>query len=213
MMVTPRVEDQLQLAATATAVGCARIFVGATLTRWGVTGVLDGALLVCSELVTNAVKATGITKPNPSWGELTSLRLLTVRLVGLAGSVVIEVGDSSLREPAVRQAVPEDEGGRGLGIVEHLAVRWGCYPCRSGNVVWAELPARPQAKAAGREGPDARTLERVRDGLRGLLRGGPAGLRYRPEPGRGPRGPVAHVGPPSIMTSPVRTPGGSLRAE
>ena len=84
-------EDQLQLAATATAVSCARVFVQATLPRWGASRTLDDALLVTSELVTNAVKATGITEPNPVWSQLASLSLLTVRLIGLDASVLTEV--------------------------------------------------------------------------------------------------------------------------
>jgi hypothetical protein len=119
-----RVEDQLQLAATATAVSCARVF----------------------------VRATGITEPNPVWSRLASLSLLTVRLVGLDASVVIEVWDASLEQPVIRHASADDKDGRGLRIVERLSSRWGSYPYRGGKVVWAELAAYPREEAAERGG-------------------------------------------------------------
>jgi anti-sigma regulatory factor (Ser/Thr protein kinase) len=162
-----RVEDQLQLAATATAVSCARVFVRATLPRWGASRILDDAVLVTSELVTNAVRATGITEPNPVWSRLASLSLLTVRLVGLDASVVVEVWDASLEQPVIRHASADDRDGRGLRIVERLSSRWGSYPYRGGKVVWAELAAYPREEAE-RGGLDSQTLTRVREGLQRL---------------------------------------------
>jgi anti-sigma regulatory factor (Ser/Thr protein kinase) len=180
-----RLRDHLNLAAVATAPGCSRMFARATLTRWGAVDVVDDAMLVVSELVTNAVNATGVSGPL-NWAELPPLSLLTVRLVALDGSVVIEVWDSSPKEPVARTPAPDDEHGRGLHLVGHLARRWGFYPHRGGKVVWAELPLRPpgpgglpkrrgpasssspSAGAAGRRSLDPQIFRRLIDGLREL---------------------------------------------
>lgn len=72
-MSRPRFVDQLDLAALPTAVSCSRVFTKLTLTKWGATSIVDDAPLVVSELVTNAVRATGITDPHPRWGALGEL--------------------------------------------------------------------------------------------------------------------------------------------
>lgn len=185
-MATVRVQDQLTLAALLTAVGCSRMFAKLTLTKWGAERILDDALLVVSELVTNAVKATGITDPEPRWSELKKLNLISVRIVGLEDSIVFEVWDASPEEPTVKTAELDDEGGRGLDLVEHLVKRWGSYPSRGGKVVWAELPVHPATNGglprrrrsprsttqpAGEEEPpipDPALLERVLVGLQAL---------------------------------------------
>lgn len=60
-----RCEDRLQLAAVASAAGCARTFTRLTLARWGASDFVEDALLIVSELVTNAVNASAITEPEP----------------------------------------------------------------------------------------------------------------------------------------------------
>ena len=54
-----------------------------------------------------------------------------------------EVWDSVPRVPAARQAGPDEEGGRGLALVEALSDRWGwtTVPGWPGKVAWAELRA------------------------------------------------------------------------
>jgi len=51
----------------------------------------------------------------------------------------IEVADSDLRLPRLRVADVDDEGGRGLYLVDALADRWGTRPLDEGKVVWFEL--------------------------------------------------------------------------
>jgi hypothetical protein len=116
--------DQLDLAAVVAAISCSRHFVRVTLTKWGAAHVLDDALLVATDLVINAVQATGIIEPDPRWGDLESPALLRVRLIGLDASVIIEVCDVSPEEPRVTAASPDDERGHGLAIVRHLARSW-----------------------------------------------------------------------------------------
>ncbi|MFJ2213485.1 ATP-binding protein [Streptomyces sp. NPDC101062] len=178
--------DQLDLAATLTAVNASRNFIVITLTKWGAGRIVDDAKLVVSELVTNAVKATGVTDPNPKWAALSKLNLINVRLVGLEASIVIEVWDCESKEPVPTDAADDDENGRGLALIDALALKWGTYPSRGGKVVWAELPVHPvtpkglpqrrksppstprPAGGEGRPPPDRALLQRVIVGLERL---------------------------------------------
>jgi serine phosphatase RsbU (regulator of sigma subunit)/PAS domain-containing protein len=60
-------------------------------------------------------------------------------------SVWVEVFDSDLRLPRIRLAGENDEGGRGLYLVDQLASRWGSRPTEDGKAVWFEMPIKPQA--------------------------------------------------------------------
>jgi serine phosphatase RsbU (regulator of sigma subunit)/PAS domain-containing protein len=60
-------------------------------------------------------------------------------------SVWVEVFDSDLRLPRIRMAGENDEGGRGLYLVDQLASRWGSRPTEDGKAVWFEMPIKPQA--------------------------------------------------------------------
>lgn len=90
---------------------------------------LDDALLLMSELVTNAIRHGD--------GEV------TVRLWPRPDSVRIEVTDASPRYPVATDSSVEAESGRGLHIVEALASRWGTTPAKapSGKTVWVEIDA------------------------------------------------------------------------
>ena len=57
----------------------------------------------------------------------------------------IEVGDLSDRVPCRREPGPEDEGGRGLALLDAMAAAWGVEPSRSGKTVWYELPLTTRA--------------------------------------------------------------------
>ncbi|MFC8852950.1 ATP-binding protein [Streptomyces sp. NPDC057144] len=134
--------SHIRLAATATAVSCSRIFAAHTLRQWDAPHLVDNAELVISELVTNAVKATGVMTPEPTWAQLEDVRLLHVALYGHGHSVTIQVWDSSEEPPVQAKAGAEEwaEGGRGLFIVEALALHVGhFFPKTGGKVVWAEL--------------------------------------------------------------------------
>lgn len=90
---------------------------------------LDDVVLVLAELASNAVThgyASG--------------RHLLVRVRVDDGAVRLEVSDPSPIQPAVTQAQADDEGRRGLVIVEALASRWGVRPRPVvGKTVWAEF--------------------------------------------------------------------------
>ena len=103
----------------------------------------DPAELIVSELVTNSVQATADKDGRPRYGE-TGLPVVHLRLASDHARVLIEVWDSVPRAPAARRAGPDEEGGRGLALVEALSDHWGwtTMPDWSGKAVWAEL--RPQ---------------------------------------------------------------------
>lgn len=126
-------------------VAVARRRITADLSAAGVfeTAIGDAAL-VMSELLSNA-----ILHARPLHG-----RWLQVAWLMDAGSIEIAVSDGGgptrpHAEPASLSAI----GGRGLGIVDHLANRWGVRAESPGTTVWAVLSAPcPQraGHAAGR---------------------------------------------------------------
>ena len=138
--VRPQLTSGLTLAAVPTAAGVARSFVRQRLSHWGLNRLINDAELVLSELVTNAVNATGTTNPRPRWSELHNLALITVRLVITADSLVIEVWDRDPSPPVLKQPEQVDQAGRGLLIVGALCRRWHYfYPESGGKAVWGEL--------------------------------------------------------------------------
>ncbi|MFF6910961.1 SpoIIE family protein phosphatase [Streptomyces sp. NPDC012466] len=108
------------------AVGHARRFARRALRSWGVTVDQDAALLVVSELVTNALVHTD--------GQVRmDLTLVNDRLR-------IAVADASPRSPVRPTSIGwEATGGRGILLVEALTATWGTLPVSGGKQVWAEL--------------------------------------------------------------------------
>ncbi|MER8092435.1 SpoIIE family protein phosphatase [Streptomyces goshikiensis] len=105
----------------------ARRFTARTLRSWGVVEELDAALLVVSELVTNAIAHTQ--------GEV------GMDLTLSADRLRIAVNDVSPRSPVKPSWVSwESTGGRGLLIVEATTAAWGSVPLSGGKQVWAEIP-------------------------------------------------------------------------
>jgi anti-anti-sigma factor len=143
--------DELGLAPTPTAAATARRFVRETLQHWRLAppdGELsEQAQLLADELVTNAVVHAQ-----------TDLRL---RLEVGGELLHIAVRDFDHRLPRPLPDDPQAEGGRGLRLLEWVAVTWGAqHHPGGGKVVWCTLrtswvgPSRP---AAG--GPSLPILE------------------------------------------------------
>ncbi|KUN90920.1 PAS domain S-box protein [Streptomyces resistomycificus] len=131
-------------------VASARAFVRDTLQGWGYADIVDDAVVLTSELVTNAVVHAG-----------TSADVLCLRS---DDGVRIEVGDHypereiPLQGQAVNMGSPDREGGRGLQLCAALAGHWGVDYTPTQKLVWFQLalPGRPVgARAAGPALPSA----------------------------------------------------------
>src|ERR1700722_5927521 len=59
-----------------------------------------------------------------------------------AESVWVEVFDYDLRLPRIRMAGENDEGGRGLYLVDQLGDRWGARPTGEGKAGWFQMAIR-----------------------------------------------------------------------
>ena len=105
-------------------VGRARRFTRATLDAWGLPSLCEYAELLVSELVSNALLHAGTP---------TQLRLFRDRMLTL------EVADADSHAPSLRRVAEDEEGGRGMHLVNELAHRWGSRTTRHGKVVWLEL--------------------------------------------------------------------------
>jgi anti-sigma regulatory factor (Ser/Thr protein kinase) len=140
-------------------VGTARRVLRDVLAAWGLPGdALDDAVLVTSELVTNAlVHAAG--------------ERIVCRLRDAGDRVRVEVEDQNRGQarPVPRRPGPGDQNGRGLFLVDVLSVDWGVtvVPGRTARVVWAELAAtgaRPGAAGPAPAAPHRRTVPHSSEG-------------------------------------------------
>jgi anti-sigma regulatory factor (Ser/Thr protein kinase) len=118
-------EATIRLSPHPTSARAAREFVAGTLLRWGRRDQTEAAVLLTSELVTNAIihARTQVA--------------VTIRLADEALRVVVL--DESKEHPSRRSGNDELGGGRGLKLVEALAASWGVSPEGSGKAVWFEL--------------------------------------------------------------------------
>ena len=115
------------------------------LAEWGLSDLADTAEQVVSELVTNAITASG-QLIGSRFGGRWSAGVPPVRLWLLSdySTVLVEVWDGSDRMPEPKYLDPEGEHGRGLWLVEALSEDWGAFrPAHaSGKVTWAAV-AKP----------------------------------------------------------------------
>ncbi|MET7932724.1 ATP-binding protein [Streptomyces sp. NPDC005322] len=129
-VVAPPRRDVFRLPALSTSVAEARRHVVFRLRSWGVgQDTRDSAELVVSELFTNAVRHTSSEEVR------CSLQLLGARLR-------LEVADQGCTRtvPQARAVSADQEGGRGLMLVEALSEAWGVRPeGGTGRAVWAYL--------------------------------------------------------------------------
>ena len=121
------------------AVGQARHQLAAALDGWGLADFAEGAALVLSELMTNALRHV---RP-------TEVLVIETRFVPMDGGVRIEVYDAGADRPELRKAAVDEEGGRGLALVDALTGgRWGVRgSADGGKAVWAFIGpgAKPTA--------------------------------------------------------------------
>jgi anti-sigma regulatory factor (Ser/Thr protein kinase) len=135
--------------------GAARIVVAERLRDRVAASVLESALLVVSELVTNSVRHGGASEAG-----------VVVR-VGLTEALVrVEVEDRG-RAGAVAPRSPDLEGGGGfgLGVVQALSERWGLERIAAGGTrVWAQLARAPLSAPASAETSGASGARSSRNG-------------------------------------------------
>ena len=139
-----------------------------TFVRWGMDAdQVDLGCLLVSEVVTNVVlHASAAPSPRHEFALGSGLAALhdslddwddspypedfggavgqefVLRIRKGEESIWVEVFDSDLRLPRIRVAGENDEGGRGLYLVDQLAARWGSRPTEDGKAVWFELPIK-----------------------------------------------------------------------
>ena len=90
----------------------------------------DDAVLVVSELLTNAIVHAG------------SAPTLTMRISH--DHIRVEVSDESAAAPRISARVDAD-GGFGLRVVDVASRAWGWLPTPSGKIVWSEIIARQRS--------------------------------------------------------------------
>jgi len=100
--------------------------------EWGLPDLTDTAELLASELVTNAVLASGRLKP----ADRAAIPVVRLWLVSDQISMVIHVWDASSELPTRKDIGLDEEGGRGLMLVDTLGKDWGAYREAQGKVVW-----------------------------------------------------------------------------
>ncbi|TQJ90430.1 SpoIIE family protein phosphatase [Streptomyces sp. SLBN-31] len=126
-------------------VATARSFVRDTLQGWGFADIVDDAVVLTSELVTNAVVHAG-----------TSADVLCLRT---DEGVRIEVADRypereiPLQGSPVNMGSPDREGGRGLQLCAALAGRWGVDYTPTHKQVWFQLALPERAVGTRAAGP------------------------------------------------------------
>lgn len=120
---------------TGRSVGRARHELADTLDTWGLAKLTDAAVVVLSELMTNALVHSRVRG-----------RGVETWYVRTDDGVRLEVHDAGDRQPALGTFTPDAENGRGLALVAALAGpgRWGVRRREGpGKLVWAELTASP----------------------------------------------------------------------
>lgn len=111
----------LRLAASPTSVPQARRFVLQLLERWALADLADTAMLLTSEVVTNAVLHAR-----------TEIELTVTRM---GQAVQIQVRDGSPVAPVRRRQALEATTGRGMQLLDRLSRSWDVTTDRNGKTV------------------------------------------------------------------------------
>ena len=106
-----------------------RSFVADEVRDLGRADLIDDAVLIASELATNAMLHAG--------------GLSAAKVAPAGEGVRIEVHDRTRVPPVMARASTEAMTGRGLRLVAALSQRWAAEPTDDGKVVWAEVTEAP----------------------------------------------------------------------
>ena len=107
----------------------ARRQVRAAIAAWKPPVDADVAVLLTSELVTNAVKHSAA---------------VTLGVRCTRDRLRVDVHDTSPLPPVLMDVTAEDEAGRGLALVAALSTEWGSYRTPMGKVVYFTLAFQPE---------------------------------------------------------------------
>lgn len=145
--VTDERRVRLTVPAAPTSVRLARRMTQAVLETWSCPVDADTALLLVSELVTNAL-LHGCAPHSP-------VTLFEIDITASHDGLHVEVLDPDTadhRELAVRHAADSSESGRGLELIEALSTSWGCKTVPSGKYVYFDITtAGPEPGRASAE--------------------------------------------------------------
>ncbi|MFF3695165.1 ATP-binding protein [Streptomyces sp. NPDC002221] len=98
------------------------------LNMWGLPHVVESAQLCVTELVTNVITHVGPQTPTTLGGSMRG------------GSLRMEVTDPDVRAlPTLVAAMSDDTAGRGMGLVDATAERWGVILREDAKVTRCEL--------------------------------------------------------------------------
>ena len=178
----------------------ARAIVRSVLAEAGLDELLNEALLLTTELSTNAVEHAGTELDIEVVADHQGL---TVTVSDFAAGRIEDVTARPRTDATDISQV--SERGRGLLLVDHFASRWGTTHQPTGKGVWFRLDCRTGDPAPTATGPDpAGTGSSGVDPTRSGARSTPAGARSTSGPGSvlGPPAPTTPGSAPLVSTAP-----------
>jgi anti-sigma regulatory factor (Ser/Thr protein kinase) len=131
---------RVRLTAGPTAAGEARRQVRAAIRTWDIPADPDLAVLLTSELVTNALRH-----------EVTGIVMLAITCSG--DQLRVDVHDTSRALPMLVDAPVDAETGRGLMLVSTLSAEWGFYRTPAGKAVYFTIAFQPDVAEGDGRGP------------------------------------------------------------
>ena len=131
---------RVRLPAGPAAAAEARSQVRAVICAWDVPVDPDVAVLLASELVTNAIRH----EPGET---------IMVAISCSDGQLRVDVHDTSCSFPVLVDVPADAETGRGLMLVATLSAEWGVYRTPAGKAVYFTLAFQPDLPEGGGCGP------------------------------------------------------------
>ena len=131
---------RVRLTAEPAAAAEARRQVQAAIRAWDIPVDPDVAILLTSELMTNAIRH-----------EVTGIVMLAITCS--RGQLRVDVHDTSRALPMLIDATADTETGRGLMLVATLSTEWGFYRTPAGKAVYFTLAIQPDVDEGGGRGP------------------------------------------------------------
>ena len=107
---------------------------------WDVPVDPDVAMLLTSELVTNAIRYE-------------ASETIMLAITCSCDQLRVDIHDTSRSLPVLVDAPGEAEAGRGLMLVATLATEWGYYRTPAGKAVYFTIASEPECGAGDRRGP------------------------------------------------------------